>query len=264
MISLFFSCFPIDKLINLFLVYFLLGNFFCSSDKMDIKESELLPNTEKKLQNIEEKLQYIKNIKGDTIELFTPQSNPTHKKIDLFAKNNVTHRLGYPFPSTHTCPEFKYLNGYLWPINQPSIGPSGFVFYDPDENDPSKRSNAETHANIYFKKLPIASIADTREYIEHLLFLEVYTPGFIIENWDNKCFKYRQYDKKLLIKKRIQITKPFVTKYQNYEKHTFFVFKRPTEGGTIYRYEIVVKNKHISGDINIFPLICFRDTWGRQ
>ena len=66
------------------------------------------------------------------------------------------------------------------------------------------------------------------------------------------------------IKRGIHFVKPTIIKYSDYDNHVFYVYGRPHKGGTIYKYEIPVKNKRIRDKFNMEELYCFGDAWAHE
>lgn len=205
---------------------------------------------------------FIYNIEMQPIEVFTPKTNTLHEKILLFAKSILHEKVFIPYSGEMNFGVYKFLDVYLLRI--PTFDSHMNVLYYPNGASPY---DPISYTHNYFKSISIENIDVTRDYLSHSLFAESDFGGFVLDDWDSALAKenrFHSYDKSLLHEKGITIRKPEVIKYNDYEKHVFYVYRRPQKGGTIYRYEIKVKNKHIAGDFEAFPLICFGDTWGYE
>ena len=138
------------------------------------------------------------------------------------------------------------------------------LFYNPNTDSLSETTNKLIFD--IFKNNEINSIIDSRNFLEHLLFTDDFK-AVILDSLEqlNQISHINNFNINLeSLKNQIGFMKPTIIRDANVVKHIFFVYNRPQEGGTIYRYELIVNNYKIQDNFKITNLFCVGDKWAYE
>jgi hypothetical protein len=189
----------------------------------------------------------------NSLQRFTPtRSDPLYQEFISIVQKNAFFKKEYYDESDFK--SYTYLDCYIIVI-QTEKAPI-FNYYCPDS---VKIDNLKE----YFEKFPKITIEVTKRYLEHILFSGELNPSIIISDWnDLPLLKYSYINEDWLVEHKIELEKPHTIIFPQYEKHIVYVFERPQEGGTIYKYEIKVQGNKFTSDFEKHKIYCFGDKWG--